>query len=255
MPASVLYLIEYGTQLVLVGKYDNMVPLMMISDLADACPLSQCETLVHCIENYLFSILERSANTFDGNMTPKLTLLSCCKRLLRRMSKIENTVLCGKILLVLTYALPMFDRSGVNINGAFNLDNETVFESEPTNESAIDPAFYKRFWSLQQIFKNPSLAYQDMNQFKNLAMEVLQQFSGHTILEHVQDDATMQVTESSKGEEVFIPKYLTNSKMLPLQFKDSTFRKQIIIQVLVFLQHVEKEKKQTVCYYNQITMN
>lgn len=267
LPNSALHLIEFGTQLA-ISKRDYMLPVNLIGDLSDACPLSQCETLVHCLENMLFSIVEKhGTSVFNDNTAYKLQLLSISKRLVRRFSKIDNTTLCGKVLMVITYALPLSDRSGVNINGAFNMENETIFEKTKSDEKVvIDHEFYTRFWSLQQIFKNPALAYQDWTAFKSLVGEIVHQFSTQATQDAIQEskqdsqqsadsaipddhdvDMDSHGERSNNSDQVFIPKYLTNPKLLPLQFKDATFRRHILLQILIFLQHLEKDKKQSVC--------
>jgi len=42
-----------------------------------------------------------------------LILLRFCNELLRRVSKTENTVLCGKILMFLASVFPLTERSGI----------------------------------------------------------------------------------------------------------------------------------------------
>jgi len=90
-----------------------------------------------------------------------LILLRFCNELLRRVSKTENTVLCGKILMFLASVFPLTERSGihllfknyilnekklfkiflyslinkctllgVNLRGDFDTDNTTDFENK-----------------------------------------------------------------------------------------------------------------------------
>ena len=115
--------------------------------------------------------------------------------MLRRLSRTQNTVFCGRILLFLAKFFPFSERSGLNIISEFNLDNTTVFSSNVTgiygakedgeissikekmdvdNESEskrikieedekdlnIDYALYSKFWQLQDFFRNPIQCYE-----------------------------------------------------------------------------------------------
>lgn len=50
--------------------------------------------------------------------------------LLRRLSRTQNTVFCGQILLFLAKFFPFSERSGLNVISEFNLDNKTVYSKE-----------------------------------------------------------------------------------------------------------------------------
>jgi THO complex subunit 1 len=121
--------------------------------------------------------------------------------LLRRLSRSQNTVFCGRILLFLAKFFPFSERSGLNVVSEFNLDNLTTFgakdESYASEISAnsekhkdameveeryqrsylinnplhnyiiflllhslsSDYNLYKKFWSLQDFFRNPNQCY------------------------------------------------------------------------------------------------
>lgn len=70
----------------------------------------------------------------------------------------------GRILIFLSSVFPLCDRSGVNQKGDFNIDNQTEFQSQIDDPSAMDiegeeerknDSIYNQFWSLQQYFSNP----------------------------------------------------------------------------------------------------
>ena len=65
-------------------------------------------------------------------------LLRMCNNLLRRLSTSRNTVLCGRIHLFLAHLLPLDEKSALNIMGAFNLDNITIFGNEAPEEKTTD---------------------------------------------------------------------------------------------------------------------
>ena len=110
--------------------------------------------------------------------------------LLRRLSRTQNTVFCGRILQFLAKFFPFSERSGLNIISEFNLDNTTVFSTsvvgredgeigslkdrmdvdEESNKAIkidedekdlnIDYALYSKFWQLQDFFRNPIQCYE-----------------------------------------------------------------------------------------------
>jgi hypothetical protein len=80
----------------------------------------------------------------------KLVMLRTCNQLLRCLSKANDVVFCGRILMFLAHFFPLSERSAVNIKGVCNVSNETKYEKEPPKDGLlIDFNFYKTFWSLQ----------------------------------------------------------------------------------------------------------
>lgn len=65
----------------------------------------------------------------DGTKGKGIILLRLCNELLRRLSKSEDTVFCGRIFVFLTKSFPLSERSGVNLRGEFHLENRTTFAS------------------------------------------------------------------------------------------------------------------------------
>ena len=60
--------------------------------------------------------------------------------LLRRLSRSQNTVFCGRILLFLAKFFPFSERSGLNVISEFNLENTTVFSTDDFDDSNNDVA-------------------------------------------------------------------------------------------------------------------
>lgn len=50
--------------------------------------------------------------------------------ILKRLSKPQDTVFCGRIQLFLARLFPLTEKSGLNLLSEFNLDNLTVFSCE-----------------------------------------------------------------------------------------------------------------------------
>lgn len=90
-----------------------------------------------------------------------------CNDLLRRLSRSQNTVFCGRILLFLAKFFPFSERSGLNVVSEFNLENLTEYASDAVDidESLVDSEnvqvkidynLYCKFWALQDFFRNPN---------------------------------------------------------------------------------------------------
>jgi THO complex subunit 1 len=60
-----------------------------------------------------------------------LILLRLCNEALRKLSRSENAVLCGRIQIFLSSVFPLSERSGVNLKGEFHVENVTEYEKEP----------------------------------------------------------------------------------------------------------------------------
>lgn len=58
--------------------------------------------------------------------------------LLRRLSRAQNTIFCGRILLFLANYFPFSDRSGLNIVSEFNSDNITSYKSGDGSDDPED---------------------------------------------------------------------------------------------------------------------
>lgn len=76
----------------------------------------------------------------DGTKGKGLVLLRLCNELLRRLSKAEDTIFCGRILIFLSKSFILGERSGVNLRGEFNVENTTSYDQLPsiTNDDKMD---------------------------------------------------------------------------------------------------------------------
>lgn len=107
-------------------------------------------------------------------------LLRMCNDLLRRLSRTQNTVFCGRILLFLAKFFPFSERSGLNVVSEFNLENLTEYASDAIEiddslvdlenvQVKIDYNLYCKFWALQDFFRNPNQCY-NIVQWKTFAL-------------------------------------------------------------------------------------
>ncbi|EPY73428.1 hypothetical protein CB1_007889002 [Camelus ferus] len=151
--------------------------------------------------------------------------------LLRRLSKSQNTVFCGRIQLFLARLFPLSEKSGLNLQSQFNLENVTVFntneqestlgqkhtedreegmdveegemgddEAPTTCSIPIDYNLYRKFWSLQDYFRNPVQCYEKIS-------------------------------------------WKTFLKLMDLQLSDSNFRRHILLQYLILFQYLKGQVK------------
>nr|CAG4645410.1 EOG090X0324 [Lynceus sp. MCZ IZ 141354] len=226
------------------------LPVFLLSDIFDVLTLDQCEKL--------FTIVENQVAVWKQEMffkACKNNILRLCNDLLRRLSRSQNTIFCGRILLFLAKLFPFSERSGLNIVSEFNLDNVTAYEeagadddddgelksleggSEDVNmtEVIVDYSLYKKFWSLQDYFRNPNQCYvrSPWKIFCSYASDVLSAFSS------IKLDERQSENNAEEGNEQVFAKYLTNQRLLELQLCDSNFRRTVCLQFLMLFQYLE----------------
>lgn len=71
-----------------------------------------------------------------------LIILRSCNELLRRLSRAEDTVFCGRVFIFLFQSFPLGDKSSVNLRGEYHTENVTAFDelpqTAPNNENVMD---------------------------------------------------------------------------------------------------------------------
>ncbi|KAB1258343.1 THO complex subunit 1 [Camelus dromedarius] len=195
--------------------------------------------------------------------------------LLRRLSKSQNTVFCGRIQLFLARLFPLSEKSGLNLQSQFNLENVTVFntneqestlgqkhtedreegmdveegemgddEAPTTCSIPIDYNLYRKFWSLQDYFRNPVQCYEKISwkTFLKYSEEVLAVFKSYK-LDDTQASRKKMEELKTGGEHVYFAKFLTSEKLMDLQLSDSNFRRHILLQYLILFQYLKGQVK------------
>ncbi|EXJ79441.1 hypothetical protein A1O3_08943 [Capronia epimyces CBS 606.96] len=106
----------------------------LIEELLDSQTIDGCRRVF----DYLDSRRERiTAKNFKHK---SLVILRCCNELLRRLSRAEDTVFCGRVFIFLFQSFPLGDKSSVNLRGEFHIENVTTFDPSPKkSEDAIKP--------------------------------------------------------------------------------------------------------------------
>ncbi|XP_038206326.1 THO complex subunit 1 [Zerene cesonia] len=241
------------------------MPVVLLGDIFDALTLNKCEQMFTYVESGVTTWREE---LFFGAC--KNNLLRMCNDLLRRLSRSQNTVFCGRILLFLAKFFPFSERSGLNIVSEFNLENITEFGGDNSstlkdaldedmvidddkNKLTIDYNLYCRFWSLQEFFRNPNTCYNKI-QWKTFVAHsgsVLSAFSSYKLeaielqksklnrLKAINTDVEMKESK----EQHYFAKFLTNQKLLELQLSDSNFRRCVLIQFLILFQYLTSSVK------------
>ncbi|KAK8777993.1 hypothetical protein V5799_020666 [Amblyomma americanum] len=231
------------------------LPVLLLCDVFDSLPLNESEDF--------FSLVEDKVDIWREDLFFKCCknqLLRTCNDLLRRLSRSQNTVFCGKILVFLAKLFPLSERSGLNIASEFNAENITLFSSEdykglsdegsfredtkdgPSSAVPVDYNLYRKFWSLQDYFRQPTFCYNKVHwrQFTSYSGDVLSVF-GSFKLDDVKTAqwALPESSNSSSGKSVYFAKYLTSQKLLELELSDSNFRRYVLVQFLILFQYLQ----------------
>ncbi|KAF7645086.1 hypothetical protein LDENG_00210430 [Lucifuga dentata] len=246
-------------------------PFLLLGDVLDCLPLDQCDKI--------FSFVEENVSTWKSNSfytAGKNYLLRMCNDLLRRLSKSQNTVFCGRIQLFLARLFPLSEKSGLNLQSQFNLDNITVFnkneqestlgqkhieekedgmeveEGEMGEDDApapcsipIDYNLYRKFWTLQDYFRNPVQCYDKFSwmTFLKFSDETLAVFKSYKLDDMQASKRKLEELRTSGGEHIYFAKFLTSEKLMDLQLSDSNFRRHILLQYLILFQYLKGQVK------------
>uniref|UniRef100_A0A669R0Y5 THO complex subunit 1 n=1 Tax=Phasianus colchicus TaxID=9054 RepID=A0A669R0Y5_PHACC len=246
---NLLAIISLAINGVTEGICTASTPFVLLGDVLDCLPLDQCDKI--------FTFVEKNVATWKSNMfysAGKNYLLRMCNDLLRRLSKSQNTVFCGRIQLFLARLFPLSEKSEIslqhfsqeNIDEGMDVEEGEMGDDEaPTSCSIpIDYNLYRKFWSLQDYFRNPVQCYEKVSwkTFLKYSEEVLAVFKSYKL-----DDtqASRKKLEELKtgGEHVYFAKFLTSEKLMDLQLSDSNFRRHILLQYLILFQYLKGQVK------------
>ena len=111
--------------LLLCGDQGQCTPELvcwLIEELLDSQTTHGCRTVF----DYLESRRERLAR--KDFHKKHLVFLRSCNELLRRLSRAEDAIFCGRVFFFLFQTFPLGDKSSVNLRGEFHVENTTKFE-------------------------------------------------------------------------------------------------------------------------------
>lgn len=235
----------------------------LIEDLLDSQTIQGCREVFGYLES------RRERMTRVNHDAKHLPILRCCNELLRRLSRAEDTVFCGRVFIYLFQSFPLGDKSSVNLRGEFHVENVTTYDeddqerdtmngdtgratasqSNATDEKTDLNKLYPMFWSMQSLFSSPTKLFEkaSMQQFKDgikQTMTCFNQVAQNSTASAVSDPdkrglkrkrgyANGESTESHAS--AFNPKYLTNRDLFDLEIHDIEFRRHILVQSLILL--------------------
>ncbi|KAK2742849.1 hypothetical protein FQN55_007633 [Onygenales sp. PD_40] len=108
----------------------------LIEELLDSQTIDGCRKVFDYLES------RRERNTAKHFKQKNLIILRSCNELLRRLSRAEDTVFCGRVFIFLFQSFPLGDKSSVNLRGEFHTENVTTFDELPkapeNNENAME---------------------------------------------------------------------------------------------------------------------
>ncbi|KAJ2662135.1 hypothetical protein IWW48_002031 [Coemansia sp. RSA 1200] len=223
----------------------------------------------------VFKHLERRAQLLRRNISATggkgIVMLKMCNNLLRRIPHSTMSQFAGRVQTFVANSFPLSERSGVNLRGDFDQTNLPILpalEDEDENDDndnngnndimvaegggndgrsqvKADRDLYQAFWSLQEYFANPqkltdtqppdnnsnSNNEYSVEKFVKAATVTIDEFR-KTITSKTQSLALLEPT----GTETL--KYLTAPTLLRMQFADSLFKCQVLLQLLIFIKYV-----------------
>ncbi|KAL0626420.1 THO complex subunit 1 [Plecturocebus cupreus] len=236
----------------LPGYLYHICTFCLLGDVLDCLPLDQCDTIFTFAEKMLLL-----GNQIHSIVLGKITYYICAM-----ISKEDylspRIVFCGCIKVFLARLFPLFEKSGLNLQSQFNLENVTVFntnerestlgqkhtedkdegldleEGEMGDEEAPTTCSIPIDYNL-----NPVQCYEKISRktFLKYSEEVLDAKVLAVFKSYKLDDtqASRKKMEELKtgGERVYFAKVLTSEKLMDLQLSDSNFHRHILLQYLI----------------------
>jgi THO complex subunit 1 len=170
---------------------------------------------------------------------------------LRRLSRAEDSVFCGRVFIYVFQTFPLHDRSSVNRQGDYNSENVTTFDDLPEKdgkdqdvsmtEDSADGAdgkpddnhksaaqadeLYAEFWGLQKSFAYPPRVFDSdaLDEFKKGFEATLAKFKDmpKVMAESVRLDSKRKADFGDQEDfaNSFNPKYLTSRELFELEVR------------------------------------
>ncbi|CAI7569683.1 unnamed protein product [Penicillium manginii] len=104
----------------------------LIEELLDSQTIDGCRTVFDYLES------RRERNIKKHFKQKSLVILRSCNELLRRLSRAEDTVFCGRVFIFLFQSFPLGDKSSVNLRGEFHTENVTTYDDIPNPTAGND---------------------------------------------------------------------------------------------------------------------
>ena len=232
---------------------DPALAWWLIEELLETQSIDGCRVVFDYLES------RRERLTLQLFEKKNLIILRAFNELLRRLSRAEEAVFCGRVFVFLFQSFPLGARSSVNLKGDFHKENATIFEeaeldaktpgateddamigveaaeandgmvkSETEKPSLSDVnVLYPAFWTMQQAFSNPPEYFFKQNrieEFKTTLEATLAKFRQVPKVNQAAADSR-GVKRSADGQDEFAstfnPKYLTSRELFTLEVRVS----------------------------------
>ena len=249
------------------GKCTPELVCWLLEELLDSQTTDGCRTVF----DYLESRRERLAR--KDFHKKNLIFLRSCNELLRRLSRAEDAIFCGRVFFFLFQTFPLGDKSSVNLRGEFHVENTTKFDlsqsrkdnktsadakdkiQPPTSKEGEETALpsselYPIFWRLQHDFSDPTRLY-DTNNFlsftKGLENTITKFKRTPTVVQTKASEEDKRGTKRKFSEDGspsedeehltdnYNPKYLTSRDLFDLELSDLAFQRHILVQALILI--------------------
>ncbi|KAE8350691.1 THO complex subunit 1 transcription elongation factor-domain-containing protein [Aspergillus coremiiformis] len=104
----------------------------LIEELLDSQTIDGCRKVFDYLES------RRKRNTKKHFKQKSLIILRSCNELLRRLSRAEDTVFCGRVFIFLFQSFPLGDKSAVNLRGEYHTENVTTYDEIPKADTKME---------------------------------------------------------------------------------------------------------------------
>lgn len=193
------------------NQCDSALLLYLVEELLDSQTIAGCRIIFDWLESRRHRITPENPRKTDGQQKAEgLVLLRICNELLRRLSRAEDNVFCGRVFIFVFQCVPLGDRSSVNLHGGYHVENVTTYESntaeddskmdidsaadtqkengvskpatngndKKTSEPLSSDALYYLFWPLQESFSQPLQLFepQNLQKFKHSVEVTVKKF-------------------------------------------------------------------------------
>ncbi|KAI8468971.1 MAG: THO complex subunit 1 transcription elongation factor-domain-containing protein [Monoraphidium minutum] len=231
----------------------------LLEDVGDAVGGGDCGDILAWLDEREGLLREPTLN--------RMPVLRLCNRLLGRLSRASEPQLCASVLVFLAKVLPLNERSGLNVTGVLSPALISAPEEVPpgavdSSGQPVDALLYAATWRLQPLLHTPREAVAPDTWAKfvadvrtvlaALAAQPAQVAAGAGLSGggggggvgggSMEVDGGKGGGGGGAGGESTVG-YLSSPQLFGLQLRDATFRRDLLVQVLILLHAVQAPVK------------
>jgi len=230
----------------LITKYVTILRVItlatLIQDVFEAFSISETSDWFIYLEDNIgaISYVIQHENK-DRHLQTRGFLLKSFMLFMKRLSKSNDVILCGRILIYLSKLMPLFDVSGDNRKGKINTAHVTFFNPDGNPGSEVeknDKQLYKTFWKLITYLQDFTLVQKTESDWTFVIDAV------NTVIDIFGTNSDCTIAPVSSNA-CFTTKHLTSPQLLMLEFAEPYFREHIMIQMLIFFQALKLSSTKT----------